>query len=626
MTSRAFILLLLLAALAQSVVTAAAQQHQHDQAISTASSSSSSSSTSPLLSLLILCLIMTISTFFMGALPLFINLSHLQMILLQSLAAGLLLGAGITIVLPEGVANLYAHKPHSSSSSKSKHSEYDPEHALGISVLVGFLLMYFVDRIFSSQHHHFQHHPHSSQSSQPHQQHQQPPPTSYSSSSAAASSSSSGGTPLRIAGFRLFFRGMSRTGSHEDGSLAGFSRASLTSLLGLVIHAFTDGIAMGATSLTSAAQLQQQVDATTSPTTLHVRHSDMAAQDSSDPASSLRLIVFLAIMLHKAPAALGLSTLLLSQGGSRLAILRAVALFALSTPIGALVTYGLGYWVLENGVVAAAAGGGGTGPINGGTIPPLDSRLVVRVATSLLAVTSRDAGGHGNDDHGAAAPPPPGGLSSKHIGIALTFSAGTFLYVAMHALGELMGGTPHPRPASSSEQGHHLRSRHSQQQRQGRQQHTGYDSVRGHDDDDDDEQDGASVDDEERRRRRWKRYDEEDPAIFDVEHENGGGGGGGGNNKREPHNPPSSSSSSVMGETKPRTRITSGGDHHHAAINGSSDSSESPPPGRNARSGPEHERNSGKTPLGLELVKTALLLIGTATPRFLQGLTGGHGH
>ncbi|KAG0307560.1 hypothetical protein BGZ98_010423 [Dissophora globulifera] len=75
--------------------------------------------------------------------------------------------------------------------------------------------------------------------------------------------------------------------------------------IGLVVHAAADGIALGASA--------------TRP--------------------DLRFIVFLAIMLHKAPAAFGLSTVLLQHGFSRRQARQQLGIFSLAAPIGALLTY-----------------------------------------------------------------------------------------------------------------------------------------------------------------------------------------------------------------------------------------------------------------------------------------------
>jgi len=82
---------------------------------------------------------------------------------------------------------------------------------------------------------------------------------------------------------------------------------SLATTTGLVIHAAADGIAMGASATTE----------------------DM----------KLRLIIFIAIMIHKAPAAFGLTSVLLKQGLSKRAARGHLIIFSLAAPAGALGTY-----------------------------------------------------------------------------------------------------------------------------------------------------------------------------------------------------------------------------------------------------------------------------------------------
>ncbi|KAH6890389.1 Zinc/iron permease [Thelonectria olida] len=126
---------------------------------------------------------------------------------------------------------------------------------------------------------------------------------------------------------------------------------SLATTTGLVIHAAADGIAMGASSTTT----------------------DM----------KLGFIIFIAIMIHKAPAAFGLTSLLLKQGLSKRAARGHLIIFSLAAPVGALVTW-----------------------------------LVI----TLLGAAGRDG------DH-------------WWTGMLLLFSGGTFLYVAMHAMQE--DSSPH---------------------------------------------------------------------------------------------------------------------------------------------------------------------------------------
>lgn len=125
---------------------------------------------------------------------------------------------------------------------------------------------------------------------------------------------------------------------------------SFATTTGLVIHAAADGIALGASSATSN--------------------------------SSLSFIIFFAIMIHKAPAAFGLTSVLLKQGVSKRTARAHLLLFSLAAPIGAVLT-----WVFARSI---------------------------------------GAGRMGED-----------GNTTWWTGMLLLFSAGTFLYVAMHAMQEI---------------------------------------------------------------------------------------------------------------------------------------------------------------------------------------------
>jgi solute carrier family 39 (zinc transporter), member 9 len=82
---------------------------------------------------------------------------------------------------------------------------------------------------------------------------------------------------------------------------------SLATTTGLVIHAAADGIAMGASATTANMELG--------------------------------LIIFVAILVHKAPAAFGLTSVLLKQGLSKRAARGHLVIFSLAAPLGALTTY-----------------------------------------------------------------------------------------------------------------------------------------------------------------------------------------------------------------------------------------------------------------------------------------------
>lgn len=85
----------------------------------------------------------------------------------------------------------------------------------------------------------------------------------------------------------------------------------VTATVGLVVHSAADGVALGAAASTA--------------------HHDV------------EVIIFLAIMLHKAPAAFGLVTFLLHEGLERTRIRKHLLIFSLAAPLMAVVTYfGLG--------------------------------------------------------------------------------------------------------------------------------------------------------------------------------------------------------------------------------------------------------------------------------------------
>ncbi|KAM5273087.1 zinc transporter ZIP9 isoform 3-T3 [Ctenodactylus gundi] len=93
----------------------------------------------------------------------------------------------------------------------------------------------------------------------------------------------------------------------EDPETARPSSSKITTTLGLVVHAAADGVALGAAASTSQ--------------------------------TSVQLIVFVAIMLHKAPAAFGLVSFLMHAGLERNRIRKHLLVFALAAPVLSMVTY-----------------------------------------------------------------------------------------------------------------------------------------------------------------------------------------------------------------------------------------------------------------------------------------------
>lgn len=358
--------------------------------------------------LLILSLTMAVASFLAGSLPLTFALSPRQLRLLTACGTGVLVGTSLIVIIPEGIETLYSanptqsiherrsilpagsqlenihnadpiqttpgfgardintfkghqtldiridqdgsgltgpddgkpvsdhdalkegtpHKPdldgeqeeqeetNGNAHGKTTHHGFEPHSWVGISVIAGFVLMYLIDNI---------------------------PKLAVSSSQSRPSYISLDGLGLR--------RRPSET-SREDGdgtpASAGSRFLPSSTTTGLVIHSAADGIALGA-STTSSSQ-------------------------------KLGFVVFLALMIHKAPAAFGLTAVLLKQGLSKRRIKTHLLIFSLAAPVGALATWGVAQLV-------------GNGPNEAPT-------------------------------------------TEFSTGILLLFSGGTFLYVAMHTMQE----------------------------------------------------------------------------------------------------------------------------------------------------------------------------------------------
>jgi len=197
----------------------------------------------------------------------------------------------------------------------------DPHAYVGIALISGFILMYLIDTLPKK----------ATNSSQP--QRFQVNLTSFSLNSSSPERAETPSTPHQE--------------SFPRPQLSSSSRPSSTTV-GLVIHAAADGIALGASSATT---------------------------------SRLSFIIFIALMIHKAPAAFGLTSVLLKQGLSKRAARAHLIVFSTAAPVGALLT-----WAMAN----------------------LFGYSDLPESTSTEFAT----------------------------GVLLLFSGGTFLYVAMHTMQE----------------------------------------------------------------------------------------------------------------------------------------------------------------------------------------------
>jgi zinc transporter 9 len=285
-----------------------------------------------------------------GSLPLAFTLSSSQLRLISSLGMGVLVGTSLIVIIPEGVETLYSanspndrkelssrsttaiawpyqnsptvaiamapnleeetplvdvsvappsgtatqlpvadstlyitrreQKQKDEASHEDKKNEHEDEgsspHAwIGISLISGFILMYLIDKL--------------PEFAAPAKQQRLPYHISLDNLGSGLRRNSS---PSREGG--LLDAGSSSRSSH-----------SFATTTGLVIHAAADGIALGASS--------------------------------SD--TGLSFIIFLAIMVHKAPASFGLTSILLKQGLSSRAARAHLLVFSLAAPLGALATF-----------------------------------------------------------------------------------------------------------------------------------------------------------------------------------------------------------------------------------------------------------------------------------------------
>ncbi|XP_032261298.1 zinc transporter ZIP9 isoform X1 [Halichoerus grypus] len=238
------------------------------------------------ISISLLSLAMLVGCYVAGIVPLAVNFSEERLKLVTVLGAGLLCGTALAVIVPEGVHALYedileeAHvnlkEELQQMSSKGKHHQVSETQNVIASDKAAEIPV---------AHEHEHNHDHT-------QLH------AYI------------GVSL-VLGFVFMLLvdqiGSSHVHSTDDPETARPSNSKITTTLGLVVHAAADGVALGAAASTSQ--------------------------------TSVQLIVFVAIMLHKAPAAFGLVSFLMHAGLERNRIRKHLLVFALAAPVMSMVTY-----------------------------------------------------------------------------------------------------------------------------------------------------------------------------------------------------------------------------------------------------------------------------------------------
>jgi zinc transporter 9 len=204
----------------------------------------------------------------------------------------------------------------------SEHSEpSQPTFYIGLSLILGFVLMFLIDKLPR----------HASETLQP------PPPTRHISLNNLSQGLHESPTADGDEATESFLHSLAPSPKQTR---------SLATTTGLVIHAAADGIAMGASSTASD--------------------------------SKLGFIIFFAIMLHKAPAAFGLTSVLLKQGLSKRAARGHLIIFSLAAPFGALSTW----------LIIHLLGGGSA--VDGESGQWWTGMLLLFSAGTFLYVTSKD--------------------------------------------------------------------------------------------------------------------------------------------------------------------------------------------------------------------------------------------
>lgn len=213
---------------------------------------------------------------------------------LSSLGTGLLLGAALGVIIPEGIEALARGRPSTVTLEGS---------SIAMPLLFGFTFMLIVEQLSSSHAH--QHH------------HVRRP-----SQRALGIASPDSIFDVELAGLDDGTDDV--PAPHERRTATGSVSATKTNFeidtpsaypitIGLVLHGLADGLALGMSVLSN--------------------------DESSSHPYALSLVVFMALAVHKAPTALAYTVSLMSTSLSRVECKKHLILFSASTPVGAIASY-----------------------------------------------------------------------------------------------------------------------------------------------------------------------------------------------------------------------------------------------------------------------------------------------
>lgn len=284
--------------------------------------------------LIFLSFTMLVGSVISGILPLALTLSETKMRLITVFGAGLLIGTAMAVIIPEGI-----HSLNTISETNQDHLKLNEEHhhhrrSIDFDLPKNDLKESDEDNLFlvneskikqTPSTRHRRENEKSGESvlnlnnqnldkSRLITSHSEEGKHSHDSHSSHSSHSGIGITLVLGFLFMLIIDHLGGKYGHSHGghqhSLIDAqlrSKVTFSTTLGLVVHAAADGIALGAASATKK--------------------------------SDVEMIVFFAIMLHKAPAAFGLVSFLIHEGLERVKIRQHLMIFSLSAPIMAILTF-----------------------------------------------------------------------------------------------------------------------------------------------------------------------------------------------------------------------------------------------------------------------------------------------
>ncbi|RFU72987.1 zip metal ion transporter [Trichoderma arundinaceum] len=363
-----------------------------------------------LLLLVALCIVMAVASFLAGALPLSMTLSQSQLRLISSIGVGVLVGTSLIVIIPEGIETAvtpaeasHLHKARSLVQRSPWTLGVEPRDIIEAFPVIRTTaprdtvqagdLTGVLPRIEIPQSHGVTRREDEGEEEVPPQEPSQPAPEQgeHEDNGDGAGHAHTHDVPTleigfsMISGFILMFL-IDRLPRHATESLRSGPETRHMSLddLGGGDTASIDEEADGFLNSLTPTPRRARSLATTTGLVIHAA-ADGIAMGASATSSNMRLgfVIFIAIMIHKAPAAFGLTSVLLKQGLSKRAARGHLVIFSLAAPVGALST-----WIM----------------------------------ITLL-------GG----DH------LKGYSGQWWTGMLLLFSGGTFLYVAMHAMQEDSG-------------------------------------------------------------------------------------------------------------------------------------------------------------------------------------------